>query len=165
MTLKGELHVTLLPQPGRTDLRHTGAGSHSRCLHHGGLVRVAVHGQRAQVRHLPLPPQGRSGGAGPLCQADASRSKPSAKFPKRKKFGPSPKEASSQFFGMWLWRKKNGIPKWNPGKRKHGPTPAVSPSCLILSHTHVGFWGFATVGPGSAHLIFVWAVTIKTQGK
>ena len=31
---------------------------------------------------------------------------------------------------------KTGIPKWNPGKWKHGPTPAVCPSCLILSHTH-----------------------------
>ena len=37
---------------------------------------------------------------------------------------------------MWLWLKKP-VPKWNPGKWKHGPTPAVCPSCLILSHTHV----------------------------
>ena len=32
---------------------------------------------------------------------------------------------------------KTGIPKWNPGKWKHGPTPAVCPSCLILSHPHI----------------------------
>ena len=27
--------------------------------------------------------------------------------------------------------------KWNPGKWKHGPKPAVCPSCLLLSHTHM----------------------------
>ena len=32
---------------------------------------------------------------------------------------------------------KTGIRKWNPGKWKHGPKPAVCPSCLILSHTHM----------------------------
>ena len=32
---------------------------------------------------------------------------------------------------------KNPLPKWNPGKWKHGPTPAVCPSCLILSHTQI----------------------------
>ena len=31
---------------------------------------------------------------------------------------------------------KTGIPKWNSGKWKHGPNPAVGPSCLILSQTH-----------------------------
>ena len=36
----------------------------------------------------------------------------------------------------WLWLKKP-VPKWNPGKWKHGPTPAVCPSCLILSHVLV----------------------------
>ena len=34
----------------------------------------------------------------------------------------------------WLWLKKP-VPKWNPGKWKHGPKPAVCPSCLLLSHT------------------------------
>ena len=29
---------------------------------------------------------------------------------------------------------KTVIPRWNPGKWKHGPTPAVGPSCFILSH-------------------------------
>ena len=29
-----------------------------------------------------------------------------------------------------------GIPQWKPGQWKHGPKPAVCPSCLILSHTH-----------------------------
>ena len=37
---------------------------------------------------------------------------------------------------IWLWLTKP-VPKWNPGKWKHGPKPAVCPSCLILSHTHL----------------------------
>ena len=32
---------------------------------------------------------------------------------------------------------KTAIPKWNSGKWKHGPKPAVCPSCLILSHSHI----------------------------
>ena len=38
---------------------------------------------------------------------------------------------------MWLWL-KNPVPKRNPGKWKHGPKPAVCPSCIILSHRRVG---------------------------
>ena len=38
--------------------------------------------------------------------------------------------------GIWLWLKKP-VPKWNPGNWKRGPKPAVCPSCLILSHTHL----------------------------
>ena len=33
-------------------------------------------------------------------------------------------------------QKRYQNPKWNPGKWKHGPKPAVCP-CLILSHTHM----------------------------
>ena len=33
---------------------------------------------------------------------------------------------------IWL-RLKKPAPKWNLGKWKHGPKPAVCPSCLILS--------------------------------
>ena len=36
---------------------------------------------------------------------------------------------------------KTGIPKWNPGKWKHGPKPAVCPCLLILSHTSMGGYG------------------------
>ena len=36
----------------------------------------------------------------------------------------------------WLWLKQT-VPKWNPATWKHGPKPAVCPSCLILSHTHL----------------------------
>ena len=32
---------------------------------------------------------------------------------------------------------KNQTKLENPGKWKHGPKPAVCPSCLILSHTHI----------------------------
>ena len=36
----------------------------------------------------------------------------------------------------WLWLKKAGQPKMGcPGKWKHGPKPAVCPSCLIWSHS------------------------------
>ena len=44
---------------------------------------------------------------------------------------------------IWLWLKKP-VPKWNPGKWKYGPKPAVCPSGLILSHTHLE--GPQTVG-------------------
>ena len=37
---------------------------------------------------------------------------------------------------IWLWLKKT-VPKWNPGKWKHGPKPAVCPSCVFFSHTHI----------------------------
>ena len=41
--------------------------------------------------------------------------------------------------GIWinLAGQKIEIPKWNPGKKKHGPKSAVCPSCLILSHSHL----------------------------
>ena len=35
------------------------------------------------------------------------------------------------------YKKKNGAKMGRPGKSKHGPKPAVCPSCLILSHTHL----------------------------
>ena len=38
-----------------------------------------------------------------------------------------------------LWLTKP-VPKWNPGKWKHGPKPAVCPSSLILSHSHLSAW-------------------------
>ena len=39
----------------------------------------------------------------------------------------------------WPWLKKP-VPKWNPGKWKHGPN-LRSPSCLILSHSHMSDTG------------------------
>ena len=64
---------------------------------------------------------------------------------------------------------KRTVPKWNPGKWKHGPKPAVCPSCLILTATAIcasppktspEVWGFSAsrargflrlrAGPGSA---------------
>ena len=39
----------------------------------------------------------------------------------------------------WLWLKKPEFQNGFPGKWKHGPKPAVCPSCLILSHTQLMF--------------------------
>ena len=38
---------------------------------------------------------------------------------------------------MAVAQKTGTVPKWNPGKWKHGPKPAVCPSCLILSPSQI----------------------------
>ena len=55
---------------------------------------------------------------------------------------------------------KTGIPNC-PGKWKHGPKPAVCPSCLILSHTH--FW-LENRTPAKNIFVFVFAWLVENQG-
>ena len=43
--------------------------------------------------------------------------------PEKRRPGPITGHQGREEPGSWLWL-KNPVPKWNPGKWKHGPTPA-----------------------------------------
>ena len=59
-------------------------------------------------------------------------------LPKGRRSQPNSPEPQSPGSIKWPWLKFPGIPKWvAQSKWKHGPKPAVCPSCSILSHTQM----------------------------